>query len=147
MFIKIDSSRNPRQSLLELRDSIDTLAAMVLSQKGTLNGTVVEIYSQRFSKLEASFQEEPEHKSSSLSSRSIMGASSSRGSERHGMVRGPRSQFENVHGIRESCSGTTLAFLDRSLNRGQRGMGSAAIDAVLGSRNLPRRDSCKKQAS
>jgi len=131
MFIRIDSSRNPRQSLLELRDSIDTLAATVLSQKGTLNGTVVEIYSQRFSKLEASFQEEPEHKSSSLSSRSIMGASSSRGSERHGMIKGPRSQFENVHGIRESCSGTTLAFLDRSLNRGQRGMGPAAIDAVL----------------
>ena len=47
------------------------------------------------------------------------------------MIKGPRSQFENVHGIRESCSGTTLAFLDRSLNRGQRGMGSAAIDAVL----------------
>ncbi len=40
IFIKIDSSKNPSQSLLELRDSIDTLAAIVLSQKGTLNGTV-----------------------------------------------------------------------------------------------------------
>jgi hypothetical protein len=131
MFIKLDSSRNPRQSLLELRDSIDTLAATILSKKGTLKGTIVEVYSQRFSKLEANFQEEVEHKSSLLSSGSIRGASSSQGSERRGMVKGPRSQFENVYGIRESCSGTTLAFLDRSLNRGQREMGSAAIDAVL----------------
>lgn len=134
MFLGLDTSRNPRQSLLELQEGIDVLAATVLSQKGTLEGTVVEVYSRRFDKLQDSLlnpPEEKEHKSSSLSSGSIMGASSSRGSGRRGMVTGPRSQFENVHGIRESCSGTTLAFLDRSLEKGQRGMGSAAIDKVL----------------
>ena len=134
MFLRLDSSMNPRQSLEEIQFSIDGLAATVLSQKGTLEGTIVEVYSQRFSKLQDSFlnpPEEKEHKSSSLSSGSIMGASSSRESTRHGMVKGSRSQFENVHGVRESCSGTTLAFLDRSLETGQRRMGSAAIDEVL----------------
>ncbi|QVL54823.1 MAG: hypothetical protein KFB95_05765 [Simkaniaceae bacterium] len=131
---RLDTSMNPRQSLIELQDGIDVLAATVLSQKGTLEGTIVEVYSQRFSKLQDSFlnpPEEKEHKSSSLSSGSIRGASSSRGSGTRGMVTGSRSQFENMHGVRESCSGTTLAFLDRSLNRGQRGMGSVAIDEVL----------------
>lgn len=134
MFLRFDSSMSPRQSLLELQDGIDVLAATILSQKGTLEGTIVEVYSQRFSKLQDSFlnpPEEKEYKSSSLSSGSIRGASSSLGSGRREMVTGSRSQFENIHGVRESCSGTTLAFLDRSLNRGQRGMGSVAIDEVL----------------
>ena len=128
MFMQIGSSRSPKQSRLELQDSIDVLAATVLSQKGTLNGSIVEVYSQRFSKLESSFSGGEEMKSSSISSPSKSGGSAIRG-----MVRGPRSQFDNIYGIKETCSGTTLAFLDRSLQSGQKNMGSRAIDEILDS--------------
>jgi len=131
MFIQLGSSRNPRQSRLELQGSIDVLAATVLTQKGTLEGSIVEVYSQRFSKLESSFSGEEEMKLSSM--RASSSSMRSGGSATRGMVKGPRSQFDNVYGIRETCSGTTLAFLDRSLKSGQKNMGSPAIDEILDS--------------
>jgi hypothetical protein len=49
------------------------------------------------------------------------------------MVAGSRNQFENVQGLRETCSGATLAFLDRSLRIGQKKMNSSEIDRALDS--------------
>lgn len=47
------------------------------------------------------------------------------------LVTGSKNQFDNNERIRESCSGTTLAFLDRSLYKGQKDISSDVIDQIL----------------
>lgn len=48
-----------------------------------------------------------------------------------GLTVGSRNQFENAYGLNETCSGTTLAFLEKSLTQGQAGINSSSIDEVL----------------